>query len=925
MADEVVLPVSVDPKGAEDGLKKIEKASTNTADVFKGVLGAAAVTAVIKGAGKALANFAGFFADGVGAAGRQEQAMKDLEVQLSLTGEASTQALAGFNGMAAELELLTGIDDNVILSQAAVAKSFGITNEQTIDLIRAATELSAVTGKGLTASVEELGKTYTGVGGRTATLKGVTDGLTKSQLESGAAINAVIEAFGGTAANRIDTYAGQTQILSTQWANLGENFGEVLIQTPLVTEAVKVLIDFVVFLQDSVKNNQAEMREWVEFGILAAATALSTTVEVIRFFADALNGILTVGALVLTGLGTIVTFLAGVWTDTWGAAGSAVLSLLEAAGIVEEGATEAFQELTSGIVKSLEEATDSVAKFAFDGEKRADAIASTYSTVSKAVDRSVIRIVSAEKTQVGSLNRVTDAREKSAAKAAKEAAATAKIIEAAAKLESEIFKDSETDIQKAIRVRSEFQSKIEEQLAAGIITQTKASTLSQKIETDLVTKLETIRSDADKIAQEALTKSLEERNKKVKEAADAARKSVEEAAAAPVKILVEAAISGRDLSGGELAGVGVGLASSVLEGGEGASKLISQGIGAAADTIVPGIGGAVSALVTQLAKGPEENKKLVKEFVETFPVIIEAIAESMPVIVEALVDSLVNEGGAVRIAVAIAKAMAGEAAFKAIGKQIGLEFGSSFNSANIGGTISKGISQGMLIVSQTLARVPAIFANGAKAIVQGIANGFIKGANSLKNILVNIGELIVLPFTTLLDSFGEIELPEIKVPKLVLPSALTSFTNAIKNFRKVPGRLQPLIDAIHSFTNFKLPSVGGGGGNGPLTGIPGSPLATGGIIGPGFPNDSFPARLSSFERVVDRKGNQDLTNLLSDYNRGALNIAAQGGSDPQALQVLHQIASLLERADGKEIVLKMQGRELARANLKNSQRNARTA
>jgi len=48
----------------------------------------------------------------------------------------------------------------------------------------------------------------------------------------------------------------------------------------------------------------------------------------------------------------------------------------------------------------------------------------------------------------------------------------------------------------------------------------------------------------------------------------------------------------------------------------------------------------------------------------------------------------------------------------------------------------------------------------------------------------------------------------------------------------------------------------GDSSRGPITGIKGSPFANGGIIPGGFPNDNFPARLTSGEEVVsvsDRK------------------------------------------------------------------------
>ena len=122
---------------------------------------------------------------------------------------------------------------------------------------------------------------------------------------------------------------------------------------------------------------------------------------------------------------------------------------------------------------------------------------------------------------------------------------------------------------------------------------------------------------------------------------------------------------------------GVGAASSVLGGRQGAVNLISQGAEFAGQAFlgIPGIG----QLVGQLAQGPEAVKQLVKEFADAIPDVIVAIAEAIPVVLETLAEKLPDIITALvekadRIIIALVRAMpavafalakvVGEAAFR---------------------------------------------------------------------------------------------------------------------------------------------------------------------------------------------------------------------------------------------------------------------
>jgi hypothetical protein len=121
---------------------------------------------------------------------------------------------------------------------------------------------------------------------------------------------------------------------------------------------------------------------------------------------------------------------------------------------------------------------------------------------------------------------------------------------------------------------------------------------------------------------------------------------------------------------------------SLVSAGSGRQSAMQAGqlLGSAvADAFVPGLGQAVGPILGVLMQGEEATKAFIQDFIAAIPDIVDALAASAPVVVEALVDSLINDGGAVRIAVSLTKAMAGEAIWMAIGEKIGVELGDKFN------------------------------------------------------------------------------------------------------------------------------------------------------------------------------------------------------------------------------------------------------
>lgn len=160
----------------------------------------------------------------------------------------------------------------------------------------------------------------------------------------------------------------------------------------------------------------------------------------------------------------------------------------------------------------------------------------------------------------------------------------------------------------------------------------------------------------------------------------------------------------------------------------------------------------------------------------------------------------------------------------------------------------------------------------------------------------------------------------VKGIKDTLASVIDPFRQALRSFQfpsiPTPPWLKDFEDAIHNLTNWSLPGLGGGGDKkGPVTGIKGSPFATGITeIPAGFPNDTFPASLSSGERVVDSQTNQDLKRFLSDQGTGGATAA-----------LLSQILSVLQSPQSVPVQVKIGSDKIADVMLKLSRTNARVS
>lgn len=899
----VKLELLVEAKKALSELEKFEK---NAAGSLKKV--ESGFDSMKKVAAAAVAVFAAkqvvdFFAAGVDAAVKQEDAMRRLNTALELTGEASDAALGAFAEFANEMEASTRFGDDVIVSQLAIAKSFGVSNEAAQELVKAAADLATATGVTLDTAVDQLGKTYSGSTGLLGKQLPILKELTAEQLKNGEAVRIIAERYGGSAQADIQTFSGALLQAQNAFGNFQEAIGSVLVNNESVVAAMGLVRDTFAALEGVVGESSGALDGFVTFMAKGFAVSLSVGVEIVGFLARALEGLVSVGGLAFGGLLEIAATFVTAWRETIGRAVEVILGFAETVarsiktipglgfaldkmGIKTDAAADGIQGLREAFARTADTAVADVADLrdgVIEGTvamvEKFEGFNQGFDTFQQKIDESAAKVFEADGKLIDSAKKVADGRAK----------------------------------------------------ALGTSTD-----LSSPAEADL-----------DPTTEKGKTK---------------------------------AAKSGRDPNDQSVdpyvRGAGV-LAAGIAQGAEGAKTVVVEGMAAGLDAVFgPGIGQAAKPLLDLFAQGPEQTKAMVRAFVDALPDVIIAIAEAAPVFVEALLDSLINRGGAVKIAKAITVGMA-EASWKAVGKALGVEVGQALNGDEIGKKIGSGMkdavaqvgkltsdnivhgfqagSRALLIdlpaklskfafvdfpgalrsgavqlgngIKQAIAAVPGLltgfftvtvpnafrvgieaplvaFQNFLTTTLPGVftagGDAIAAGAKEeIDNLIGGVKEAlagVLGPLQTAVDSFG------------TAPAWLTDLTDDLFNFTSVlPSWLQKFEELVARLTNWEIPGTGGGGGPGlPFSHEPTAddPLGIGyakGIteVPGGYPNDTFAARLTSGERVVDADTNSDLKDFLATARAG------------QPIVIVNE--------------LKLDGRVLAKSMKDLNYKNARTA
>lgn len=165
---------------------------------------------------------------------------------------------SSFKELASEMQRTTKFSDNLVLSQVTLAKNFGLSNDETDRLIRAAAQLSTVWGKDLQTSTEALLKTLAGQLPRELSVLGKEfRNLSIEQLKAGSVLDIINTKFGGRAQEDIKTYNGSIEQLKNNYSSLLQTLGEFVTKSSLVSSSVNLLSSAIASINSSFENKSA--------------------------------------------------------------------------------------------------------------------------------------------------------------------------------------------------------------------------------------------------------------------------------------------------------------------------------------------------------------------------------------------------------------------------------------------------------------------------------------------------------------------------------------------------------------------------------------------------------------------------------------------------------------------------------------------
>lgn len=244
MANDVSIKFTAD---VQEALRKISGFSEQSASSMKRLEDS---VGLLRRAGEAMAGLFVFdkirdgFATVIHAAADSEDKFEGMRSALKASGDYSDRAAAQFVKLADRIQKTTKYDDDVVLGQVAIAKSFQTTNSEAAKLIEASVQLSAVTRDSLDTSVDQLGRTLDGTAGRLAeALPGIRR-FSEEQLRAGAALDYVKARFKGTAEAQTNTFQGALEQTQNSFQNVLERMGEFITKNEKVIHGLKAATSF---------------------------------------------------------------------------------------------------------------------------------------------------------------------------------------------------------------------------------------------------------------------------------------------------------------------------------------------------------------------------------------------------------------------------------------------------------------------------------------------------------------------------------------------------------------------------------------------------------------------------------------------------------------------------------------------------------
>lgn len=853
--NEVDLLINVDTK---DATKSINNFSKTAKDQVKGIESA------FEGLGTAvkvaLAAFAGFklVEKAIDAASEADAAVQRLNISLASTGEFSKESSESIQAFASNLQELTGISDEAILGAVSLAKTFGITNDQAVDLTKAAFDLAAATGTDLDTAVRQLGGTYSGTVGKLAKLGPEFKKLTEEQLRNGEAVKLIGNRFQGTAEALSNTFSGAVDKAKVSLGDIFENFGKIITQNPAVIVALNEVAKVFKQISEIGTQNQSGASGVLSSIIGSTSKGGALAAGIIQTVIDGVKNLVSIVGIFfsvvadlinvpLKGLTIALSFIERGFFFAKGSLDSFIASLLTVASKIP-GASDSFKTLAASFTK------DATKSFDIVSGKVDTTSAEIGDKLGNAISLAGLDFVNAAEDinkQLDKVNGVVDIFGVGAATAADKIDGLGKSVVDTSKDIKNLDKNTEKFIDNSAEL--ELLKGSFDKVKASVEQLQKAQDEQGKGVFELI-ELEVKRANqlADNAARE-----LEIQGKASKQT-DALIRQFKDLQEAKANASAQTVVANGVLQGIDAA----------LSGKSGAIALGSKIAGTIADSFLPGIGPLVSSIFGKLAAGKEQAKEFVKEFISSIPEIMAAIIEAIPAVVEAFIEVL------------------GRPSFWiAIGKVLAKSFIVSLLTFFLG-------PLGIFFLDKAVAfgeRVGDLIVQKATAFGDKIAAGFnnffavFDGAiRPIADIFTAFGDTMTQVFESTAGAFNSVA-DKISNTFGTFSNILTSITNGLSSL------FEPLVNALISLERAvsSAGSIGGKGGGGGIIAETadriGLRFADGGIV-PKVASgiDRVPALVTPGELVIPTDLVGSLASFLSNQGN------TSGGQDTAVLMAILQ-------------------------------------
>jgi len=266
-------------------------------DIFVGNLAANLATKAFDNlVGAANDLFQTFVVDGVKAAQEAEEAIHSLNVALAQSGNYSKESSDDFLEFASQLQATTTVEDDLIIKNAALLESLtGLDTDGLKRATAAALNLSAALDKDLGTTIEAIGKA---ANGNVTSLQkmGITFEKGTTTAETFSNILTTIESrFDGSAAAKVNTYAGAVTQAGNSFGDLTESVGNLIIKNSSIIEVVKEAGTIFREMTESVDGQNSAFMNIVGGGMsvfLSTSSYLVSMVDIVVRSFQTLYGVL---------------------------------------------------------------------------------------------------------------------------------------------------------------------------------------------------------------------------------------------------------------------------------------------------------------------------------------------------------------------------------------------------------------------------------------------------------------------------------------------------------------------------------------------------------------------------------------------------------------------------------------------------------